>query len=45
MRDDLLPDLAEARREFLSSGDEDRLPIVDLDQIWAEAYAEEGQLW
>lgn len=29
MRDDLLPDLAEARREFLSSGDEDRLPIVD----------------
>lgn len=29
MQDDLLPDLAEARREFLSSGDEDRLPIVD----------------
>ena len=28
-RSDLLPDLAEARREFLSSGDEDRLPIVD----------------
>ena len=29
MQDGLLPDLANARREFLASGDENHLPIVD----------------